>query len=122
MRKPLRRAAGLLLLLVSSLPASGSATSLRVRVPKAGPPDGLATSIAGIVVDEREQPVAGAEVEAVASDPLWDPQRQQARTDAAGRFRIPEAAEGWFYSLRASRTGYAPSFLKIVPQAAPNTG
>ena len=83
MRTPLCRTVGLLSLLLPLLPFSGSATSLSVRVPKAGPPAGLATSIAGVVVDEREQPVAGAEVEAVASNPLWDPRRQQARTDAA---------------------------------------
>ena len=115
MRTPLRRAAGLLLLLVSSLPASASATSLRVRVPKAGPPAGLATSIAGVVVDEREQPVAGAEIEAVASNPRWDPQRQQARTDAAGRFLIPEIEEGRPCTLRVSRPGFAPTVLSLAP-------
>lgn len=118
MRTPLCRAAGLLWLLLPALPFSSSAMSVSVRGPKAGPPGGLATSIAGVVVDERERPVVGAEVEAVASNPLWDPRRQQARTDAAGLFLIPEIEEGRPYTLRASRPGFAPALLKTVPQGS----
>lgn len=118
MRTPRCRTAGLLLFLLVASPGFGSPDPDSDRGSFLGYARGLATAITGIVLDERNQPVAEAEVEATVSNPPWGPDRQRTRTDAAGRFSIPEVPEGWYHSLRVSRAGYAPTLLGIIPQAA----
>ena len=116
MRTPRCRAVEILFLLLLALPCPGSTMSLGLRSPKVGDSLGLAVALTGVVVDEKEKPVAGAEVEAFVPDASWDPRRQRTLTDAVGRFLIPEIEEGCLCSLRVSRHGFAPALLNVTPR------
>jgi len=78
-----------------------------------------AFTAAGIVVDEQEKPVAGVEIKAriqpgTHTRDYWD-SGGNARTSAAGRFRIPGLAGGLAHQLRLTRKGYAPAIADVPP-------
>jgi protocatechuate 3,4-dioxygenase beta subunit len=69
----------------------------------------LTTSITGTVTDETGRPIPAATVERVGSS------ETRTRTDGAGRFRIPAVGECQDHVLKASRSGFAPEFLRVTP-------
>lgn len=84
-----------------------------------------AFTAAGVVVDEQGKPVAGVEIEAriqpgARAVDRWD-SGGNARTSAAGRFRIPGLAGGIAHQLRLTRKGYAPATADVPPAEPGNS-
>ncbi|HYN19411.1 MAG TPA: carboxypeptidase-like regulatory domain-containing protein [Thermoanaerobaculia bacterium] len=82
-----------------------------------------AQAAAGIVVDEQGKPVAGVEIQAkiqpgsrIRTPGRWG-SGANARTTAAGRFRIPGLAAGIAHELQLARRGYAPAKADAPPAA-----
>ncbi|HEX5720596.1 MAG TPA: carboxypeptidase-like regulatory domain-containing protein [Thermoanaerobaculia bacterium] len=78
-----------------------------------------AFTAAGVVVDEQGKPVAGVEIKARIQPGSRAMDRWEsggnARTSAAGRFRIPRLAGGIAHQLRLTRQGYAPATADVPP-------
>ncbi len=78
-----------------------------------------AFTAAGVVVDEQGKPVAGVEVKARTQPGSRNRDYWQsggnARTSAAGRFRIPRLAGVVAHQLRLTRKGYAPATADVPP-------
>lgn len=71
-----------------------------------------AGGLAGAVVDVGGRPVARARVRALpvpAGSVLDEPPSGEARTEADGRFRIPDLRAGWTYFLRVDGGDFAPA-------------
>src|SRR5262245_43936459 len=79
--------------------------------------DGL--EVEGRVLDEREAPVAGAEVWLLSGSKDWLGMSAVARSDAAGRFQLRDLPAT--YSLGATARGFAPSSLVDLELVNPAT-
>jgi|GEM_PF-1938397 len=83
---------------------------------------GVGDAVAGVVVDDRDEPVAGAEVEVRPFERPNDPQflkmmlkvrRVTAKTDAAGRF-VVQGMTGERLVIQASKRGYTTAISSGV--------
>jgi len=72
-------------------------------------------AVSGVVVDESGGPIAGAHVSSRDVSQPWDlpDERDQATTDAKGRFTLPAVAAGT-YRFLATHTDHAPSASQPV--------
>lgn len=107
---PLARRAVLALLLALLLGSASAPPALAAKVPKAGD-----VVIAGRVVDEHGEAVAGATLVATsAADPAL---RVEAIADRKGEFELLVPVSGGEYTVRAEAEGYTP-FEGAVPVVA----